>query len=148
MHVLHPFANGGKNTFHIHAMVVCGKGIQHTQIDLELLFQQLYQGSIDDGFFVTGSDDVVCARLPQDIHRHQQYRGIAGHDTLVVLVPFQHTDGEEQRVRTILFQRVPGGTVNELHGCSQLRLTEIRHQSVIPLHLLAHHFLQVGSLQM
>ena len=64
MHVLHPFANGGKDAFHIHTVVICGKWIQYAQIDLELLFQQLYQRSVDDGILITGSDYVVCTRLP------------------------------------------------------------------------------------
>ena len=104
MHVLHPFPHSGKDALHIYTMVICGQRIQHTQVDLELLLQQLYQGGIDDGILFTGTDHIVGTRTAHDIHRHQQYWGVASQHALVVLVPFQHTDGHEQRVRTILLQ--------------------------------------------
>ena len=106
-HVADGIADGADDSFHIDAALVGGQWVKRGQIDVELLFQQFKYGDVDDGFFVARPDKVVAVGFADDVDGHQDDGGKAGLLAAVVLVPFQHAQGHEQRVGAVLFECVP-----------------------------------------
>ena len=88
----------------VNAVLVFRKRVEDVEVHLELLSEQFYQGDVYYDVLLACSYYIVVASLAQDVDRHQQYRRETRHHALLVLIPFQHSQHEEQRVGTVLLE--------------------------------------------
>ena len=145
-HVLDGMSHGVEDLDDVYAALVHGEGLQHTQVDGELLLQEFEQGRVDDRLLVACAQHIVVARLTDDVYGHQHHRGEAGQRAALALEPLQHAEHEEERVGAVLFERVARGAEDELQCVLQVLLVVVGDE-VSPLLYLLHHLLaEVGGL--
>ena len=113
-HIAYGIAYGADNSFDVDTIVIDGKRIERDEIDIELLFQEFKDGDVDDGVFIARTYKIITVRFADDVDWHQNEGGKARLLAAVVLIPFQHAQGNEERIGTILFKGITRTAVNIL----------------------------------
>ena len=109
----------------VYAAVVLGQRQQPVEGQSELLSQHLHEGGVERCLLLSHAQHIAAGTFPhQSDGQHHQW-GIAWHDALLGLIPFQHSQCQEQCVGTVLLHCCARIAVECLDGIWQFVVVEI-----------------------
>ena len=118
-------AHDGHHLPHVHAIAVGGQRRQPWHGQLELLLDHLDECHIDDRFLAPRANDVIAARVPDEINRYHQNGSISRLDAAVGLIPLEYAQRQKQRIGSILFECDTRCAVYVLEHIDRLSVREI-----------------------
>ena len=99
---------GAEDPGDIDAAFIRRQRVQSADRNALLLTEIFEEGDVEQGFLVATVDDVAAGGgLAGDFDRKQENRGVARLHALGRLIILQQAEGEEQRIRTVLFHVGP-----------------------------------------